>query len=99
LFPESATTEMMVLMASLQLGFLSLNLDWFLAYHIVLIMLTIEACMTILHWGDQPLSHKDQISRMDWNCKEKFRIEASQHQAFMQNCTKKEEDGRYFQYV
>lgn len=30
-----------------------------------------------MHWGFQPLLHKDQTSSFDWNCKVQFKIVAS----------------------
>jgi hypothetical protein len=35
--------------------------------------------IVILHWGDQFLPHRCQISSKDWKCKVKFKIEANQH--------------------
>jgi len=85
LLPERLTADIMELMANLQFGFISWNLHWFLEYQIVLKILTIEAWITVLHYGDQPLSQMVHISSIDWKCKVESRIEAKQHQIMKAN--------------
>jgi hypothetical protein len=58
---------------------LLLNLALFLAFQITYMMLIIADLMTIIHWGDQGLSHKLQMSSIDWKWRIMFRTIANLH--------------------